>query len=424
MRTLAFAYACEPDEGSEPGAGWTWARMLAHVGDTWVITRANNREAIEPRLQDLAERERLHFVYVDLPPWARFWKRKKRGIRLYYLLWQGAALRAARRLHKESPFTVVWHLTFANAWLGSLAPLVGPTFVYGPVGGGIGMAPFRLFPTLGVRGSLYELVRSAARGLGRYLNPVARLAWNRAELILVQNPETRGWLPARHRAKAHVFPNAVLDVRVLFAPREHAVATTALFVARLIPWKGAVLAIRTIAQAPGWRLLVCGSGTDEARLRGLAVRLGVETRVLFLGERSREDVLRLMTEEADVFLFPSLHDEAGWVVVEALLCGLPVVCLDRGGPPALAASAALVAPARGDADAVASALAIALAEARKSVTIRDRALEFSFASRLEQLKLLLSTSGLEIDATRFPGAVDSRGEPIPWSQSTERRKTS
>ena len=40
---LAFAYACEPGKGSEPGAGWAMARVAARIGPTWVITRANNR---------------------------------------------------------------------------------------------------------------------------------------------------------------------------------------------------------------------------------------------------------------------------------------------------------------------------------------------------------------------------------------------
>ncbi len=35
----------------------------------------------------------------------------------------------------------------------------------------------------------------------------------------------------------------------------------------------------------------------------------------------------------DVLLFPSIHDEGGFVVAEALAAGLPVVCLHRGGPP-------------------------------------------------------------------------------------------
>ena len=68
----------------------------------------------------LTEDFRLHpnvrFVYVDLPPAIRRWKRGQRGVRLYYLLWQRAALQQARRLHCESRFDLVWHLTFANAW--------------------------------------------------------------------------------------------------------------------------------------------------------------------------------------------------------------------------------------------------------------------------------------------------------------------
>ena len=43
----------------------------------------------------------------------------------------------------------------------------------------------------------------------------------------------------------------------------------------------------------------------------------------------------MMREEASVFVFPSLHDDSPWAVVEALAAGLPVVCLDLGGPPGL-----------------------------------------------------------------------------------------
>jgi glycosyltransferase involved in cell wall biosynthesis len=35
---------------------------------------------------------------------------------------------------------------------------------------------------------------------------------------------------------------------------------------------------------------------------------------------------------SDVFLFPSLRDGGGAVVVEAMASGLPVVCLDLAGP--------------------------------------------------------------------------------------------
>jgi glycosyltransferase involved in cell wall biosynthesis len=36
-----------------------------------------------------------------------------------------------------------------------------------------------------------------------------------------------------------------------------------------------------------------------------------------------------------VLLFPSLHDSSGNVVLEALRAGIPVVCIDTGGPGAI-----------------------------------------------------------------------------------------
>ena len=164
MTILAFAYACEPGKGSEPGAGWEWARLLASLNDTCVITRSNNAPAIELALPTIGERDRLTFVYVDLPRWARFWKRGQRGIRTYYFMWLWAALMRARRLRRRSRFDLVWHLTLANAWMGSPAPLAGGTFVYGPVGGGTA-APMSLLPTLGARGIAYELVGARQRVL-------------------------------------------------------------------------------------------------------------------------------------------------------------------------------------------------------------------------------------------------------------------
>ena len=83
MRILALAYACEPGRGSEPAAGRMWSRMLARFGDTTVITRTNNRSAIESALAGTPEAAHLTFEYVDLPQWARFWKRGQSGVRLY-----------------------------------------------------------------------------------------------------------------------------------------------------------------------------------------------------------------------------------------------------------------------------------------------------------------------------------------------------
>jgi glycosyltransferase involved in cell wall biosynthesis len=387
VRIVAFAYACEPETGSEPGAGWMWARMLARIGDTWVVTRENNRDAIEDALSAAAERERLHFEYVDLPAWARFWKRGRRGVHLYYVIWQMAALRRARALDQEQRFDLVWHLTFANGWIGSTAALLGTRFVYGPIGGGV-KTPWKLIPALGVRGSLQELLRVSVRGAARYVNPLARLSWRRADVILVQNPETREWLPARHRAKADVFPNAVLEAFDGTPTPRDSDRKTALFAARLSPWKGVCLAAQVIARLPGWRLSVVGSGSDAARLRRIAERLGVADRIHFLGRVPRAHLLDLMRHDMDVLLFPSMHEDAGWVVAEARASGLPVVALDRGGPPLL--GAAVAEP--GTVDETVGRLASCVAE----ITSMDRhpLSNFGLDARIGQLKGLMVRRGI------------------------------
>jgi glycosyltransferase involved in cell wall biosynthesis len=329
--------------------------MLGALDDACVITRANNAGSIEQGLSEVGDRARLAFVYVDLPRWARFWKRGPRGTRAYYLLWQIAALVTGRRLRRERDFTVVWHLTLANLWMGSLAPLAGGNFVLGPVGGGVS-PPLSLLPTLGTRGIAYESVRAVARTVARYLNPLARLSWRRAELVLAQNPETKHWIPRRYRDKIVVFPNALVPRTSTPDRARNGGRPTLLFAGRLLPWKGGFLALKTLELLPEWQLIICGTGPDETRLRRLAKRWGLLHRTEFRGWVRRSDLARAMREEADVFLFPSLHDDAGLVVAEATAAGLPVVCLDRGGPPLLGGHPVSICSPRKTAEALATAV--------------------------------------------------------------------
>ncbi|HEX2296650.1 MAG TPA: glycosyltransferase [Actinomycetota bacterium] len=388
-RILVFAYACEPGKGSEPGAGWTWARMLARMGDVCVVTRANNEDAIRGGVGGLPAGERAEFVYVDLPAWMRFWKRGERGVRLYYLLWQAAALRAARRLHRSRPFDAVWHVTLANAWMGSAGSLVGPRFVFGPVGGGIDLE-WRFLPGLGARGIVFELGRALVRTCARYLNPLARLSWSRASLILVQNEQGRAWLPRRFRDKCVVFPNALLEGAE--RPRRGLPATAerrALFAGKLLPLKGVALAIAALDGAPGWRLIVCGDGPDRDRLAGVARSHGVADRVEWRGWVERAEVLRALRDEAEVFMFPSLHDESPAAVADAVGAGVPVLCTDTSGARVVAGGAAVVVPAPTPGAAV-EGLAEALRARRwpAAEAVEARAAELQFDARVEALTAL------------------------------------
>jgi glycosyltransferase involved in cell wall biosynthesis len=369
--------------------------MLAALDDTCVITRANNAEAIERSLSEVGDRNRLAFVYVDLPNWARFWKRGPRGTRAYYLLWQLAALLTARRLRRERGFEVVWHLTLANLWMGSFAPLAGGRFVLGPVGGGVS-PPLSLLPTLGIRGIAYESVRAVARTVARYLNPLARLSWRRAELVLAQNPESRDWIPRRYRHKTVVFQNALVPRTSTPRRPRRGGRPTLLFAGRLLPWKGGFLALKTLELLPEWQLIICGTGPDESRLRGLADRWGLLHRTEFRGWVPRSELARAMREDADVFLFPSLHDDSPLVVAEATAAGLPVVCLDRGGPPLLGGHPVTIRSSRETVERLATA--VLEARPRGPGKVADR------SEQLTRLREMLVHRGLLGGSVSTPGA--------------------
>jgi glycosyltransferase involved in cell wall biosynthesis len=213
----------------------------------------------------------------------------------------------------------------------------------------------------------------------------------RAEVILVQNEETRNWIPARLRDKAVLAPNAVLDTPPPQRLNRGDRPPTALFAGELLPLKGIALVIRAIARTPDWRLVICGTGRDERRLRETARRLGVQGRVRFLGQQPRKEVLRLMSEEADVLLFPSLHDEGPMVVAEALTVGLPVVCLDRGGAQGFGGIAVRAGNVRETSDRLARALMSAPAQAPSA--------RFSFEAACERVAAVLRSRGLLADGS-------------------------
>lgn len=104
---------------------------------------------------------------------------------------------------------------------------------------------------------------------------------------------------------------------------------------RLLHWKGFELGLRAFAaflpRFPESEYWIIGDGPERSRLEELAGNLGVRDRVTFWGTLPRSEVLERLAG-CDALVHPSLHDSGGWVCLEAMAAGRPVVCLDLGGP--------------------------------------------------------------------------------------------
>ncbi len=336
LRVIATAYACEPNTGSETGIGWNVVREVArHEGvDVTVITRKNNRPEIESALGGDADNAPT-FVYYDLPSWAGWWKRGRRGLQLYYYLWQIGAARLARRLHGERSFDCAQHVTFGRYWTPSFLPSLGIPFFWGPVGGGETF-PRPFWDTFSTRARLYEIARSVARAVGE-LDPFVRRTARRSSRAFAATRETQQRLRRLGAQDVELLGNAALSraehTRLAAADAPADGPLRFVSAGRLLHWKGFDLAVRAFAAAdiPDAEYWILGDGPHRAALERLAEDLGVQSRVRFFGSVARDQVEQCL-EAAHVMVHPSLHDSGGWAVIEAMATGRPIICLDLGGP--------------------------------------------------------------------------------------------
>jgi glycosyltransferase involved in cell wall biosynthesis len=217
--------------------------------------------------------------------------------------------------------------------------------------GGADVTPWRFLPSLGVRGSLYELARGAAVSAA-LLDPLLRMTARRSALALATTPATAARLSRSGARRVGLMPEVALTERerAAFGPSLQASAhiMRILSVGRLLPFKGLHLALRAfaragVADAEYW---LVGDGPDRGRLERLTRSLAIDGRVKFLGSVPRAETLELL-RRCDLVLHASLHESGGWVCVEAMAAGKPVICLDLAGPATqVTPSAGLRIPAR------------------------------------------------------------------------------
>ncbi len=338
MKILLSAYACSPAQGSEPGVGWWWALEIARRGhEVCVFTHSYYRPAIEAVGADGTGSGDLRFVYYSLPRPVGWALRRRGGRRLHYILWQWGAYRHARKLHRVERFDLVHHITFVALRFPSFMGRLGVPFVFGPIGGGE-TAPIRLRVGYGLRGWAIDFARDLSN-LCVKLNPLMRQAFARASRIVVTSEQTRGFLPRRCRAKARVQLAIGCEARNILKPgglakRSRSAETKILYVGKHLYWKGMHLGIEAFAaharDFPSARLHFVGDGPEEGLWRRYVKRAGLDDRVEWTPWLARDELVSRFDRD-DIFLFPSLHDPGGMVVLEALSRGLPVVCLDLGG---------------------------------------------------------------------------------------------
>lgn len=140
----------------------------------------------------------------------------------------------------------------------------------------------------------------------------------------------------------HIYPG--IDLQAFQPPalaRNEAKDFHILFVGKLTSWKGCYTLLYAakvlLPSIPGLRITLVGRGAQKEGLKKAAALLGIADRISFTGFVDYEKMPAFYAQ-ADVFVLPAmpalnLAEQFGYVVAEAMACGLPAVVGRVGGLP-------------------------------------------------------------------------------------------
>ena len=170
-----------------------------------------------------------------------------------------------------------------------------------------------------------------------------------------------------------------------------------------VPLKGLAFLLEALAklrtEAPHAHLVVIGRMRPQDPARKTVARFGLEDAVTFTGNISYDDMIHLYGT-ASIAVVPSLYEGFSLPAIQAMACGLPLVCTKVGAIPELAGADGETAlhVASGDAGALAAGIKRALDDpelrARLGTKARARVLDkFTWAATakgtVEQYRILI-----------------------------------
>ncbi len=241
------------------------------------------------------------------------------------ILFQFLAVWKGWRLHRERRFDFVWAMmAHSTGVAGGLFKTLVPNVRY--------------ILTL-QEGDSPEYIEKLMRPFG----PLFRRAFTKADIVQAISSFLQDWaVRMGSQGKLVTIPNAVEYARFAEVDAEKVAQARQILgkqeaecwlitTSRLVPKNAVDISIEALKGLPPMvHLAIAGIGPDESVLRAQVERLGLKSRVHFLGEVSQTD-LPAYLHACDIFVRPSRSEGLGISFLEAMAAGLPVIATQEGG---------------------------------------------------------------------------------------------
>ena len=205
-------------------------------------------------------------------------------------------------------------------------------FLLGPVNGGVPF-PEGFKDVARKEFARFNFLRIFSRMLPGYAN-----TYKNADRVLAGSTYTMNMLKDLFRIDNHIslfYENGILNEFIGNPRKRTGKKLQLLFVGRLVPYKGADMAIEALTRLDDRvrrqvHFTIVGDGSEKETLEKQTRNLGLEQTVTFTGWIDQNETARYY-KKADLFCFPSVREFGGAVALEAMASGLPCIVADHAG---------------------------------------------------------------------------------------------
>lgn len=333
MKILYISFACSPLRGSECLIGWEWPFGMRDEHEVYVLTRGEFKEEIKTYMKE-NNIHNIHMLYCDVPiflekPARKIWV-------LYYRLWQQSIKKIMPQLIEKYQFDLIHHVTMneyrtvENKWKGNAKFIFGPT-------GGAQLTPKYLKEYTKqhwFEENIREFINRSVVKNKKYIKKI-----NNCDYIVSANKETIDVI--KNIINDDSKCSLMLDVGINDNSLQNrgkcknckSETFTFLWAGRMVYRKGLMLlleALNMVDRKLDYKLLLCGNGPQKDELIKKVEKFNLQDKVEFVGSVPYENMGDYY-QKSNAFIFPSLRETCGTVILESMSYAVPVIGFQNGG---------------------------------------------------------------------------------------------
>lgn len=329
-KVMVTSFTCKANGKSETYVGYKWLEQIARFCDTTLITADD--EAISPNWKKIQTWRQVRHTNKLI-------RRLNGEVPLDYFRFNHQNGRQFK--HSIAEYDLVHHVVpvaprYPNA-LGCMAK----KFILGPTGGGL-KVPDSFRKEVEGHEEWFLKLRMFDRARFDW-DPFLRRTYNAADLILLVGSYMYDLLPERYHHKCKVMLEVGVEVNEYKSTRplsaDNRQPLKLLYAGRIVPYKGLIYALRALERLPAEakskiEFTVIGDRGEtgyEQACKDFVKSHGLEKIVTFLPFKPKHEILAYY-DASDMFVFPSLAEAGGTVVLETMAMSRPILAVRRGGP--------------------------------------------------------------------------------------------